>query len=217
MTNKSDLKNAIIKTGIYLLENKLVKGTGGNISARTDAGFLVTPSGMDYNHLTPEDIVEMDLTGKILSGKRVPSIEKEMHRAVYLKRSDVGAIVHVHSTYATSVAAARKSLPAITDNQVAVFGGTVNIADYGPIGSSVLARNVTSALGGYGMGVLLSNHGALCVGKTLDEALFRCEMLEEIAKIYVMAKLLGGGIPLNKSEIDFESADLRKRYGQDKA
>lgn len=216
MTDNIDLRNAVIKAGISLLKDKLVMGTGGNISARTNNGFLITPSGMDYMTLLPEDIVEMGLRGNIISGIRTPSIEKEMHRMIYLKRMDVNAIVHVHSTYVTAVAASRLSLPAITDNQVAAFGGAVDLANYAPIGSAALAENVVNALDN-GCGVLLSNHGGLCIGRTLDEALFKCKMLEEFAKIFILAKSLGGGVVLNDKEIIYESADLKKRYGQAQA
>jgi len=208
------LRCEIIKTGIELLKKGLIQGTGGNISAKTKDGFfLITPSGMDYTALSPEDIVTMDLDCNVVNGCRKPSIEKNMHKAILALRPDINAVVHTHSIYATSVAAARKPIPPITDNQVAVFGGTVPVSDYAPIGSEALARNAAAVLG-KGYGALLANHGALCVGVDLKEALFRCEMLETFARIFILSQIAGGGITLNEEEIKKEAEDLNRLYGQ---
>lgn len=213
MEDSLKLREEIIKTGILLVDKNLVQGTGGNISARTEEGFLITPSGMSYQKLIPEDIVTMDYSGKVLEGSRKPSVECNMHRMIFAVRPDISAIVHTHSTYATSVAAARKALEPITDNQIAVFGGTVPIAEYGPIGSEILARNAVVGLAN-GFGLLLSNHGALCVGKTLEEALVRCEMLEIFSKIFLISQLAGGGVVLCSESVRTEAEFLKKHYGQ---
>ena len=203
----------MIKTGILILERGLVQGTGGNISRRTEKGILITPSGMDYRTLTCEDIVLLAPDGKVLEGTRVPSIERSLHLRIYRSRADINAVIHTHSVYATAIAAARQPLCPITDNQVAVFGGTVPVADYAPIGTEELAENTSRALAD-GAGVLLSNHGALCVGRELSEALMRCEMLEVFSKIYILAKTVGGGAALTDEQVRCETEDLRKRYGQ---
>ncbi len=213
MRDKFKLCEEIIKTGILLLEKGLVQGTGGNISVRTREGFLITPSGMDYKSLTTDDIVSMDFHGNVVQGNRKPSIEKNMHGLILEIRQDINAVVHTHSIYATSVAAARHTLEPITDNQVAVFGGAVKLAEYGPIGSETLARNAAAALGN-GAGALLANHGALCVGNTLEEALFRCEMLEIFARIFILSQIAGGGVVLSEEAVRIEAEDLNERYGQ---
>mgnify|MGYP001014423301 CR=1 FL=1 len=213
MANEADIRKEIIKTGILILEKGLVQGTGGNISRRTEKGILITPSGMDYRTLTCEDIVLLAPDGKVLEGTRVPSIERSLHLRIYRSRADINAVIHTHSVYATAIAAARQPLCPITDNQVAVFGGTVPVADYAPIGTEELAENTSRALAD-GAGVLLSNHGALCVGRELSEALMRCEMLEVFSKIYILAKTVGGGAALTDEQVRCETEDLRKRYGQ---
>lgn len=213
MANEADIRKEIIKTGILILEKGLVQGTGGNISRRTEKGILITPSGMDYRTLTCEDIVLLAPDGKVLEGTRVPSIERSLHLRIYRSRADINAVIHTHSVYATAIAAARQPLCPITDNQVAVFGGTVPVADYAPIGTEELAVNTSRALAD-GAGVLLSNHGALCVGRELSEALMRCEMLEVFSKIYILAKTVGGGAALTDEQVRCETEDLRKRYGQ---
>ena len=213
MANEADIRKEIIKTGILILEKGLVQGTGGNISRRTEKGILITPSGMDYRTLTCEDIVLLAPDGKVLEGTRVPSIERSLHLRIYRSRADINAVIHTHSVYATAIAAARQPICPITDNQVAVFGGTVPVADYAPIGTEELAENTSRALAD-GAGVLLSNHGALCVGRELSEALMRCEMLEVFSKIYILAKTVGGGAALTDEQVRCETEDLRKRYGQ---
>ncbi|MEG1799545.1 MAG: class II aldolase/adducin family protein [Synergistaceae bacterium] len=209
------LREKILAAGRSILEKRLVQGTGGNISARTAKGFLITPSGIEYQNVAPGDLVEMDIEGNVIGGTCVPSVEREMHRLIMASRPDVNAVIHTHSIYATSVASARLPLEALTDNQVAVFGGAVPLADYGPIGSLQLAQNAVRALGS-GCGVLLSNHGSICTGSTITEALLRCEMLEAFARIYILAKIAGGGVPLSAEEISYESAFIKENYGQKK-
>lgn len=209
------LREKILATGRSILEKRLVQGTGGNISARTERGFLITPSGIEYQNIAPRDLVEMDLEGKVIEGTCVPSVEREMHRLIMASRPDVNAVIHTHSIYATSVASARIPLAALTDNQVAIFGGAIPLAEYGPIGSLRLAQNALKALGS-GCGVLLSNHGSICTGSTLAEALLRCEMLEAFARVYILAKIAGGGVPLSEEEISYESSFIKENYGQRK-
>ena len=213
MVNEADIRKEMIKTGILILERGLVQGTGGNISCRTEKGILITPSGMDYRGLMCEDIVMLDPEGKVLEGSRKPSIEKSLHLRIYRSRTDINAVIHTHSLYATAIAASRQPLFPITDNQVAHIGGTVPVADYAPIGTEELAENVSRAIAD-GTGVFLSNHGALCAGKDLSEALMRCEMLEVFSKIFILARAAGGGIVLTDEQVRCEAEDLRKRYGQ---
>ena len=215
MVNEADIRKEMIKTGILILERGLVQGTGGNISCRTEKGILITPSGMDYRGLMCEDIVMLDPEGKVLEGSRKPSIEKSLHLRIYRSRTDINAVIHTHSLYATAIAASRQPLFPITDNQVALFGGTVPVADYAPIGTEELAQNAARSLN-EGSAVLLSNHGALCVGKDLGGALTKCEMLEVFSKIYILAKAAGGGIVLSDEQVICEADDLRKRYGQNR-
>ena len=207
------MRQKIIDAALYMSRTGLVRGTSGNISARSQNGFYITPSGMAYETLVESDIVEISLDGKILTGTRKPSIENAMHRLILQKRHDVNAVVHVHSLYATAVACTRKNIPAVTDNLVAYFGGEIPCAKYARAGSLELAQNVSNALGD-GYGVLLSNHGALCVGATLREALLRCEVLEETAKIYILSNLIGKAVALSDEQIETEFAEMGRKYGQ---
>ncbi len=206
-------KLAIIDTARAMLAKGLVQGTGGNFSVRCERGMVITPSGMDYGALTPDDLPVLSPDGRILEGARSPSVEKELHAEIYRRRPDVGAVIHTHSVYATAAAALRAPLPALTDNQAVLFGGEIPCAEYAPIGTEKLAQNAARALAG-GSGVLLANHGALCAGASLSEAALRCEMLEIFAKIYFLTALRGGGVPLTPEEIRDESEDMSRRYGQ---
>jgi len=208
-----ELRQKIIDAALYIQQTGLVRGTSGNISARSENGFLITPSGMAYGDLTTEDIVEMDLDGNVLSGAKKPSIEKDLHRLIYKNRSDVAAVVHVHSIYATAVASVRKTLPVVTDNMAAFFGRKIACADYARSGSLELADNVSDALAD-AFGVLLANHGALCVGESLDQALSRCEVLEESAKIFILSESIGGAVCLTDKETERQFISITKNYGQ---
>ncbi|MDL2297600.1 class II aldolase/adducin family protein [Synergistaceae bacterium OttesenSCG-928-D05] len=210
---EQELKRKVIEIGRALVTKGLVLGTGGNISIRTEKGFLVTPSGMDYFMLRPGDLVALDLECRVLDGDRKPSIEKNLHAAILAARPDVRAVIHTHSECCTAVAACRKALPAATDNQVAYFGGEVPVADYAPIGTETLAKNAARALGD-GCAVLLANHGAVCVGATLEEAFLRCEMLESFSRIFIYAQMAGGCVAIEKEDARREYLDLKERYGQ---
>ena len=211
--NENAAKREIIETARAMLAKGLVQGTGGNFSVRCARGMIITPSGMDYNALTPDDLPVLSLDGELLEGFRKPSVEKGLHAEIYHRRPDVCAVIHTHSVYATAAAALRAPMPALTDNQAVLFGGPVPCAEYAPIGTEKLARSAAQALGS-GCGVLLANHGALCACASLVEAALKCEMLEIFAKIYFLTALRGGGVPLTAEEIKNESEDMSRRYGQ---
>ena len=206
-------KLEIIETARAMLAKGLVQGTGGNLSVRCARGMIITPSGMDYDRLTPDDLPVLSLGGELIEGFRKPSVERGLHAEIYRRRPDVNAVIHTHSVYATAAAALRAPVPVLTDNQAVLFGGEVPCAEYAPIGTEKLARSAAQALGS-GSGVLLANHGALCTGATLTEAALKCEMLEIFAKIYFLTALRGGGVPLTPEEIKNESEDMSRRYGQ---
>jgi len=207
------IRQKIIDTALYIQQCGLVRGTSGNISVRLKDTFLITPSGMAYSALTPEDIVELDFAGSVVSGARKPSIEKDLHRLIYKNRNDVAAVVHVHSIYATAIAAARKTLPVVTDNMAAFFGKEIACADYARSGSTELAQNAVKALD-CDFGVLLANHGALCVGENIDKALSRCELLEESAKTFILSQFLGGAVCLTEEETQRQFVAVLQNYGQ---
>jgi len=208
------LKKEIIKYGNLLIEKGLVTGTGGNISVRVGKELMmVTPSGMAYDQLISEDLVMLDLEGNIVEGKRKPSIEVNMHRAILKARSDVNAVIHTHSVYATAIAVTRQDFPPVIDAMAIVFGGGVKTAGYARVGTQELAANVVEALGNK-PAALLANHGAVGVGKSLAGALDICELLEASAKSYIYASMIGKPVILAEDLIKAEQEDMDTRYGQ---
>lgn len=208
------LKKEIIKYGNLLITKGLVTGTGGNISVRVSKDLMmVTPSGMAYDQLVPDDLVILDLTGNIVEGKRKPSIEVNMHRAILKARPDVNAVIHTHSVYATAIAVTRQDFPPVIDAMAIVFGGGVKTADYARVGTWELAENVVEALGNK-PAVLLANHGAVGIGKSLAGALDVCELLEASAKSYIYASIIGKPVVLAEESIKAEQEDMATRYGQ---
>jgi len=209
------LREEMVRYGNLLLERALVTGTGGNISVRLpdDRGMLITPSGMPYAEIGPEDIVRVDLAGNVVGGTRRPSIERLMHLEIYRRRPDVGAIVHTHPPFCTAVAACRRDLEPITDVIAAVFGGPVRTSAYARVGTPELACNVAEVLG-QGRAALIANHGAVTVGPDLASAFDLCIILESCAQVFVYAHLLGQPVVLPPEVVREEKEDLARRYGQ---
>lgn len=195
-----DIKAEIIKYGLMMKKIGLIAGTWGNISARHNDRIIVTPSGIDYELLQPEDILVCDMDGKVLEGARTPSTELPTHMAIYKNRTDVGAIIHTHSIYATSMAAARKSIPAIVEDMAMIIGGDVPCAKYASTGSNELAENILEVLENKNA-VLLANHGAIAMGRSLKEAFIVCQILEKSAQVYLFATQIGIPKPLSIEEV----------------
>jgi len=193
----------------------LVRGTWGNVSARLPdkPGLLITPSGMDYLTMTPEDIVLVE--GDAVIGRWKPSTELPLHQAIYEKRPDVGAVVHTHSLYATAFAVAGRPIPVITEEMAQVVGGAVDTAPYAPCGSSALAEVAVRYLNRK-QAVLLARHGLVGVGRDLKEAMLSCIIAEKTAQIAAIAHMMGGCSELGPDEIRELRDNYLYKYGQNK-
>jgi L-fuculose-phosphate aldolase len=139
-------------------------------------------------------LVFVDWEGLVVSGSRPPSIEHNMHRLIYLARPDAVAIVHIHSLYATTLAASKKrcGIPAALGEILGYLGGPVPLAEYAPFGSIELAQNAVRCLGKKSKAILLKNHGALAIGEDLQQALSFADLVEKGAQSFVLVQLLGG-------------------------
>jgi len=188
-------REEVLNTAREMFAQGLVVGTWGNVSVRLpDAeGIVITPSGMDYARLTPEDMVIVDMAGNKLWGEWKPSVEVPMHLAIYQGRPDVGAIVHVHSVAASSFAVAGISIPAVLEETVHLIGGPVQVAAYAPYGTHRLAQQAVAALG-QNNAVLLANHGLVGVGATAASALRACQVAEKTARVVIYARILESGL-----------------------
>jgi len=179
--------------------DRLVVGTSGNISARSGDLVAVSPSGLDYDQLTP-DLVGVHRVdgGAAVEAARDPTTELPMHLAIY-RQTGAGAIVHTHSTAATAVSTLVDELPPV-HYLIAIFGGGVRVARYATYGTDELAGQVIAALAER-TGCLLANHGAVAIGDTLGQAYRRAEYLEWLCDVWLRASARGAPRLLPPDEI----------------
>ena len=206
-------RKLIVEYGKLLVTKGLTTGTGGNISIfdKEKKYFAISPSGIDYFETEPEDVVIMDLDGKVVEGERKPSSEWMMHLIFYKKRDDVEAVVHTHSRFASTISCMRWEIPAL-HYYVAFAGKTIPCAKYASYGTQELADNAFEGMG-EGKAALLANHGLITIGRSVKEAFLVAEMSEEMAEYYYRTKSIGEPVLLDEEEM--ESMLLRfKSYGQ---
>jgi len=214
MEKARQIQTAVCETAKKLSTSNLVAGTWGNISARLDNDYMVvTPSGIPYETLKPEDMVIVNMHDLTYEGKLKPSVETPMHARILLERPEVNAAVHTHSTYALVMACAHKPIPPICDDQVQILGGEVRVARYTLPGTGEMADAVLEGLQGR-MGTLIANHGAVTLGRTLDEAMVAATVLEKSAQVYIGTLAVGGGVELSQEDIAFMYDFFMNKYGQ---
>ena len=207
-------REAIVAMGKELIERKLVAGSWGNISVKiADGVYAVTPSGRGYANQKPEDIVIVDDACKTLDGELTPSSESKLHTAIYNACPEAKAIIHTHSIYASALAAMRKPVPAIIEDIVQIIGGRVECAEYALPGTQELADNAVKAMNGR-KGVLLANHGAVCWGKDLADALMVCEILEKAAQIAIICQSCGGAVELSNEDAEIMHSFYEEHYSK---
>jgi len=193
-----DVRKEIHAACLRLDAEGLVAGSSGNVSVRLEPKdgqelFAITPSSIPYRVLQPEQVLVINYDKEVVDGEGRPSTETLMHLDVYRARADIGSVIHSHPVYATALAIAGEDLPPLIDEQVVTLGGGVRCAEWGMSGSDDLGVKAVAALD-FRRAVLLRSHGALNVGKTLHEALDVAALVERMAKIYIMARSLGGKI-----------------------
>lgn len=203
-----ELRKECIGVGMSLLHEQLVSMSMGNMSARDpETGlFAIKPASIEYPDLKPEDIVVMDLEGKIVDGKLKPSTEWPMHLVIYQERSDINGIVHTHSPYATSFAVVGEGIPAL-NGESAAMGGTIECARYEVGGTRELGLAALEGLGDRDA-VLLRNHGVLAVGPTLKRALYAAIITENGARLFIFGSIIGTPVPLPPEIV----RDIRHEY-----
>ncbi len=193
------LRDRIIATAREMNALGINRGNAGNVSARIDAGFLLTPSAMPYVEMQPPDIVAMDRKG-VASGVRAPSSEWRFHRDIYAERPDVGAIVHAHAPFATALACLDRGIPAF-HYMIAVAGGSdIRCAPYATFGTQELSDHAVRALEGR-TACLLAHHGMIAVGESLTAALALAVEVETLAEMYWRALQIGEPKSLTSDEM----------------
>ena len=200
------LRQAIIDKCLAMNAAGLNQGTSGNISARFGDRMLITPSATAYEAMTPESIASMPMVGPdhadygAWDGPLKPSTEWRFHLDILNARPDAGAIVHAHPVYCTTLAIARKPIPAV-HYMIAAFGGAdIRCSDYAAFGTEALSRTALQALEGRAA-CLLANHGSIVVGPGLEKAMWLAVELETLAHQYFNALQIGGGVVLSQAEI----------------
>jgi L-fuculose-phosphate aldolase len=193
------LRQQLIDTAMAMNASGLNQGTSGNLSVRFEDGMLITPSGMDYAGLSPDDIVRMDLDGDS-RGARKPSSEWRFHAAIYQHRAEANAILHAHPVSCTTLACLGKGIPAF-HYMVAVAGGKdIRCADYATFGTGELSRHVLKALQDR-KACLMAHHGMTCFDHDLPAALALAIEVEHLATVYSRILAIGEGDILTDGEM----------------
>lgn len=195
------LKYELIKYSKLCGAAGFVKAYDGNLSVRTKKNYILsTASKTNKSIIKPADLVKCDLKGKKLSGKRQLSTELKLHLYIYSKRKDVNAVIHTHPIYITSYAAAGKKLPANILPEVYLQFGSIPLAPY----AAPSTDEVPASIEPFVMecnAVILSNHGLVAYGKTIEEAYYITQKLEQYAQICFNAKLLGGAKAITAAQL----------------
>jgi len=201
MNDCLELRKDIIDTCLWLKSQGLVFSTWGNISVRLDDGnILITPSKVDYDTMQPEDLVVLAPDGTQVSGTRLSTSEREIHRKVMNKRSDVGAIIHMHSPYAMAAAARDVGVPAISEEMCQLLGGAIPLSkEFVPSDMHEKLGNVVSESITDANAILIRNHGPMCFGTNLAEARVCCQVVEKSCKMYLHL-LAAGNIQIISDE-----------------
>lgn len=211
MTQPDDLRRRMVETCRAMNVSGINQGTAGNLSHRTGAGFLVTPSSLPYDRMQPEDLVEMDFDGTYV-GRR-PSSEWRFHRDILRARPDVDVVLHCHSVHATALACHHRTIPSFHYMTAVAGGSTIRCADYATFGTQALSDAALVALEGR-TACLLGQHGQIALGKTLDAALWLATEVETLARIYLLALGLGKPPVLPDDEMDRVIEQMRRMsYG----
>ncbi len=202
-------RTLVAEYGRKLILAGLTSGTGGNVSIRSGALIAISPSGMDYNAVMTADVTVIGPDGHVAEGARTPSSESAMHRAFYAARPDIGAVVHTHSPAVTALSCLRRSLPAVS-YLVALSGrNEIPCAPYRDFGSDSLARAAVETADGCD-GVMLANHGLVCLGRDIGSAFQLAVQLEFCADIYMRCLAAGQAPALLTAE---EMDRARERFG----
>lgn len=208
----------LVSYSARLLDDGLAVGSAGNMSVRIGDRVAITPSGISYTEMRPDDICLVGMDGAELQSSETPSSETPMHLAIYAAAkakagAGVGAVVHTHSPEVIALSAGRDELPAI-HYAITGLGGPVRVAPYVRFGSAGLAASAVTALDGRSA-VILRNHGAVCHGRDLAQAYDRALLLEWLARTYRLALSYGEPAILSAAELDEVTAESRRRrYGE---
>jgi L-ribulose-5-phosphate 4-epimerase len=208
-------KKEIIKAALALKEYKLISLSGGNVSIRTESGHVIaTPSGMMYETMVPEDMVVIDMKGNTIEGTRRVSVDIGAILYIFENKPEVNSVIHTHQVYATAVGLVKDELPAAVTTLPNATLGPVTVAPYSTSAGLEMGINTVKYINGK-RAIILKNHGVIAVGETLKEALYAAIYLEDAAKTYIMAKVIGEPTMLDPEQTEV-AVEKFMDYGQNK-
>jgi L-ribulose-5-phosphate 4-epimerase len=211
------LREEVTRLHRQLTRYQLVVWTAGNVSARVPGHDLlvIKPSGVDYDDLTPENMVVCDLDGRVVDGDHAPSSDTEAQAYVYRHMPQVGGVVHTHSTYATAWAARGEPIPCVLTMVADEFGGEIPVGPFGLIGDDSIGKGIVETLSGHrSRAVLMQSHGVFTIGKDARAAVKAAVMCEDVARTVHIARQLGEPVALHSATIDALFERYQNVYGQ---
>jgi L-ribulose-5-phosphate 4-epimerase len=213
-----ELRAQVLQTALLLPKYNLVWMAGGTVCARDpQTGYVVvTPSGLDYECLTPEDMIVTDMDMHPVEGKNRPSVALNLWTSFMRVRPEINAVVHTHSPYATAFSVGYQLIPVITETMADWFGQPVQVTRYLSVEDPEFPTLPVELMGN-GYAVLLGNHGPITVGKTLEDALERAVTLEEAARTYSIARTISLPVTLTEKQARASFDYYQNRYGQKKS
>ncbi len=195
-----DRRQDIIDACLKMNALGINQGSAGNISVRVDGGLLITPSGMPYDTLMPDDIVFMAADGTVPAGQKAPSSEWRFHLDILNARDDAGAVVHTHAMFATTLACLHREIPSFHYMVATAGGDSIRCAPYATFGTQALSDHALEALRDR-RACLLANHGMIALGATLPKALALAVEVETLAAQYWRALQAGEPVLLPADEM----------------
>jgi L-ribulose-5-phosphate 4-epimerase len=212
-----DLRREVLKGNLQLPAAGLVAWTSGNVSGRDpETGYVVIkPSGLRYEFMNPEDMVVLDIDGRVVEGELAPSVDAPTHLVIYRRRPDVRSVVHTHSTFATAWAAAGKSIPVYLTAVADEFGGPIPLGEYAQIGGEEIGEEVVRAIGA-SPAILIKNHGVFTIGASIEAAVKAAVMVEDVARTTFYALQLGEPDEIPPEEVARGHRRYVEKYGQRK-
>jgi L-ribulose-5-phosphate 4-epimerase len=218
-------RKALVVAHADLVRWELVVWTAGNVSQRVVVSpdgeaserdlMVIKPSGVPYDELTAESMVVCDLNGIVVDGMHAPSSDTAAHAYVYRHMSEVGGVVHTHSTYATAWAARGESIPCVLTMMADEFGGDIPIGPFALIGDDSIGLGIVETLReSRSRAVLMRNHGPFTIGKDANTAVKAAAMVEEVARTVHVARQIGDPLPIDPQSIDALYMRYQNAYGQ---
>ncbi|GII31551.1 L-ribulose-5-phosphate 4-epimerase [Planotetraspora mira] len=211
------LREAVCGLHAELVRYNLVAWTAGNVSGRVPGEdlFVIKPSGVSYDDLTPASMVVCDLEGNVVEGAHAPSSDTAAHAYVYRHMPEVGGVVHTHSTYASAWAARGESIPCVLTAMADEFGGEIPIGPFALIGGDDIGKGIVKVLSGHrSPAVLMQNHGVFTIGASAKAAVKAAVMCEDVARTVHVSRQLGEPLPIKQDDVDRLYDRYQNVYGQ---